>query len=105
MTSPTSSKRALPNRSASIEPESSNAQSNTMRASARPATVIASDERSGSHALIVERLTKRFGERVAIESVALVLGLGAALLVVDTVGWRFVAALFDRERLVTGGRT
>ena len=39
------------------------------------------------------------------ESVALALGLGAALLVVDTVGWRFVAALFDRERLVTGSRS
>lgn len=39
------------------------------------------------------------------ESVALALGLGAALLVIDAVGWRVVAALFDRERLVIGGRT
>ena len=36
------------------------------------------------------------------ESVALAVGLGAALLAVDAVGWRVVAALFDRERLVTG---
>jgi ABC-type Na+ efflux pump permease subunit len=39
------------------------------------------------------------------ESVTLALGLGAALLVVDAVGWRVVAALFDRERLVTGSRS
>ncbi len=39
------------------------------------------------------------------ESVALALGLGAALLAIDAVGWRIVAALFDRERLVTGSRT
>jgi ABC-type Na+ efflux pump permease subunit len=38
------------------------------------------------------------------ESVALALGLGAALLAVDALGWRVVAALFDRERLVTGRR-
>ena len=36
------------------------------------------------------------------ESVALAVGLGVALLAVDAVGWRVVAALFDRERLVTG---
>jgi ABC-2 type transport system permease protein len=36
------------------------------------------------------------------ESVALGLGLGAALLVIDALGWRVVSVLFDRERLVTG---
>ena len=30
------------------------------------------------------------------------LGLGAALLVLDGLGWRIMAATFDRERLVTG---
>jgi hypothetical protein len=30
------------------------------------------------------------------------LGLGAALLLVDALGWRVVSVLFDRERLVTG---
>lgn len=34
----------------------------------------------------------------------LALGLGIALLVVDRLGWRVVSALFDRERLITGGR-
>ncbi len=38
-------------------------------------------------------------------STALALGLAGALLLVDGLGWRAVAAMFDRERLVTGGRT
>jgi ABC-2 type transport system permease protein len=38
-------------------------------------------------------------------SAGLTLGLAAALLALDGVGWRAVAAMFDRERLVTGGRT
>jgi ABC-2 type transport system permease protein len=32
-------------------------------------------------------------------------GLGAALLVLDRLGWRVVSALFDRERLITGTRS
>jgi ABC-2 type transport system permease protein len=35
-------------------------------------------------------------------SVALALGLAAGLLVLDGFGWRAVAAVFDRERLITG---
>jgi ABC-type molybdate transport system ATPase subunit len=38
-------------------------------------------------------------------SAGLALGLAAALLALDGLGWRAVAAMFDRERLVTGGRT
>jgi ABC-2 type transport system permease protein len=37
-------------------------------------------------------------------STALALGLAAALLAVDLLAWRVVAAMFDRERLVTGTR-
>ena len=37
-------------------------------------------------------------------SLAVTIGLAVALLVIDRFGWRAVAALFDRERLVTGGR-
>jgi hypothetical protein len=37
-------------------------------------------------------------------SLSLALGLGAVLLALDGLGWRAVAAMFDRERLVTGGR-
>jgi hypothetical protein len=33
---------------------------------------------------------------------ALALGLAAALLVLDVLGWPLVSALFDRERLITG---
>lgn len=40
---------------------------------------------------------------VITPSVGLALGLGAALLVIDGLAWRLVGAIFDRERLVTGG--
>jgi ABC-type Na+ efflux pump permease subunit len=41
---------------------------------------------------------------VITESTALAIGLAAALLAFDLVAWRIVAAMFDRERLVTGRR-
>lgn len=41
---------------------------------------------------------------VITESTALVIGLAAALLAVDLLAWRFVAAMFDGEWLVTGRR-
>lgn len=37
-------------------------------------------------------------------SLGLALGLAAALLVIDGLAWRVVAAMFDRERLLTGTR-
>ena len=37
-------------------------------------------------------------------SLGLALGLAVLLLVVDGLGWRIVAAMFDRERLITGTR-
>ena len=37
-------------------------------------------------------------------TLGLALGTGAALLVLDGLGWRMVAAAFDRERLITGTR-
>ena len=40
--------------------------------------------------------------RVITPSVKLAVGLAVALLVIDIRAWRFVAKLFDRERLVTG---
>ncbi len=42
---------------------------------------------------------------VITASTGLALGLAAALLAVDALGWRAVAAMFDRERLITGART
>ena len=41
---------------------------------------------------------------VITESTALAIGLAAALLAFDLLAWRVVAAVFDRERLVTGKR-
>jgi ABC-type Na+ efflux pump permease subunit len=42
--------------------------------------------------------------QVITPSVALAVGIAAALVVLDTAAWRFVSRLFDRERLVTGTR-
>lgn len=41
---------------------------------------------------------------VITPSVGLALGLAAGLLVLDGLAWRAVAAIFDRERLITGRR-
>lgn len=41
---------------------------------------------------------------VITPSIGLALVLAAALLAVDALGWRAVAAMFDRERLITGAR-
>jgi ABC-2 type transport system permease protein len=38
------------------------------------------------------------------ESIAIAVGLAAALLVFDLLAWRVVAAMFDPERLVTRRR-
>jgi ABC-type Na+ efflux pump permease subunit len=42
---------------------------------------------------------------VVQQSVALGVGLGAALLVIDALGWRVVSVMFNRERLVTGSKS
>jgi hypothetical protein len=34
---------------------------------------------------------------------SLAIGLGALLIVLDGFGWRIIARLFDRERLIAGG--
>ncbi len=39
---------------------------------------------------------------VIVPTLGLALGLAAGLLFVDVLGWRAVAAIFDRERLITG---
>ena len=65
----------------------------------RPARNKALRKRSSTCALVLCS-SSAFG--VIHESVALGLGLGAALLLVDALGWRVVSVLFDRERLVTG---
>ncbi len=42
---------------------------------------------------------------VIVPTLGLALGLAGALLIADALGWRAVAAIFDRERLVTGTRS
>lgn len=42
---------------------------------------------------------------VIVPTLGLALGLAGALLIVDALGWRAVAAMFDRERLITGTRS
>ncbi|HZE06483.1 MAG TPA: ABC transporter permease subunit, partial [Solirubrobacteraceae bacterium] len=49
-------------------------------------------------------LTTLFAFNVITPTLALAVGLGAALLVIDRLGWRVVSALFDRERLISGAR-
>jgi ABC-2 type transport system permease protein len=34
----------------------------------------------------------------------LAIGLGVLLVVLNRIGWRIVAAMFDRERLIAGSR-
>ncbi len=41
---------------------------------------------------------------VIVPTLGLALGLVGALLIVGALGWRAVAGMFDRERLVTGSR-
>jgi ABC-2 type transport system permease protein len=42
---------------------------------------------------------------VIVPTLGLTLGLAGALLAADGLGWRAVAAMFDRERLITGTRS
>jgi hypothetical protein len=42
---------------------------------------------------------------VITPTLGLALGLAAALLIIDVLGWRAVAPMFDRERLITGTRS
>jgi ABC-2 type transport system permease protein len=44
-------------------------------------------------------------ENVITPTIGLALGLAGALLLIDGLGWRVVASLFDRERLVAGSET
>lgn len=56
---------------------------------------------AGLPAILVAYLT---AFNVIHASVGLTLGAAAVLLILDFLGWRIVAAAFDRERLVTGSR-
>jgi ABC-type Na+ efflux pump permease subunit len=47
-------------------------------------------------------LTVLIGFNVIHQTIPVEVGVAAGLLLIDGLGWRFVAAIFDRERLVTG---
>jgi ABC-2 type transport system permease protein len=49
-------------------------------------------------------LVALFSFNVIAPTTGIALALGAALLAIDALGWRAVAAMFDRERLITGAR-
>ena len=50
-------------------------------------------------------LTSLIALGVIHQTLALELGVAAALLVIDSLAWRVVSIIFDRERLVTGGQS
>jgi ABC-type transport system involved in multi-copper enzyme maturation permease subunit len=50
-------------------------------------------------------VTSLIAYNVIHATLGLALGLAAALLVLDRLGWRVVSAMFDRERLITGTRS
>ena len=39
------------------------------------------------------------------QTIPVEVGVAAGLLLIDGLGWRFVSAIFDRERLVTGTKS
>jgi ABC-2 type transport system permease protein len=49
-------------------------------------------------------LTALMSLQVIHPTVTLAVTVGSALLAIDLLGWRVVAALFDRERLITGAK-
>jgi ABC-2 type transport system permease protein len=42
--------------------------------------------------------------KVIPATLGIALGFAAVLVLADGLGWRFVSAMFDRERLITGTR-
>ncbi len=72
--------------------------------SARSSDVRAAQQLSVLANLPVVALSTLIAVGTIHASLKLAVGLGAALVIIDRFGWRIVAALFDRERLITGGR-
>ncbi len=72
--------------------------------SARSSDVRAAQQLSVFASLLPLAIVALMSLNVITASTGLALGIAAALLAVDGLGWRAVAAMFDRERLLTGGR-
>jgi len=73
--------------------------------SARSADVRAAQQLGTLASLPPLGIVALMGFNVITPSLGLALGLAGALLLVDGLGWRAVARMFDRERLVTGTRS
>jgi ABC-type Na+ efflux pump permease subunit len=72
--------------------------------SARSSDVRVAQQLSVLGSLPVLAILALISLNVITVSMGLAVGLAAALLVVDLLAWRVVAAMFDRERLITGTR-
>jgi ABC-type transport system involved in multi-copper enzyme maturation permease subunit len=70
--------------------------------SARPADIRVAQQLSVFASLPPLAIVALMQFKVITPSTGLAVALAAALLVVDGLGWRAVAAMFDRERLLTG---
>jgi ABC-type Na+ efflux pump permease subunit len=73
--------------------------------SARSADVRAAQQLSVLGSLPLLAILALLSLNVITVSTPLAIGLAAALLAIDLLAWRAVAAMFDRERLITGDRT
>jgi ABC-type Na+ transport system ATPase subunit NatA/ABC-type transport system involved in multi-copper enzyme maturation permease subunit len=73
--------------------------------SARSADVRVAQQLSVLGSLPLLAILALMSLNVITVSTGLAVGLAAALLAIDLLAWRAVAAMFDRERLITGTRT
>jgi ABC-2 type transport system permease protein len=73
--------------------------------SARSSDVRAAQQLSVLANLPPVAIVALMGFNVITPSTGLTVGLAVALLAVDALGWRAVAAMFDRERLIAGTRS
>jgi ABC-2 type transport system permease protein len=72
--------------------------------STRVSDIRAAQQLSALSSLPVLALAYLFSLGVIQMSPAIAVAIGAGLLVLDGLGWRAVAAAFDRERLITGSK-
>ncbi len=73
-----------------------------MAISSRASDVRVAQQLSALGSLPMLGLLALFSFRVVTPSVGLAIGLAGVLLVVDSLGWRVISRLLDRERLVVG---
>jgi ABC-type Na+ efflux pump permease subunit len=72
-----------------------------MAASARSSDVRVAQQLSGLASFPMVGLTSLFAFRLLTPTVQLAIGLAVTLFVIDSLAWRVVLAMFDRERLIS----